>query len=89
MVDGLGSGERQAQPVVDCGADIAGLRADTRSRHQDVAAVVPSPEVLTQRVGAGRQFTVQEPAQRGARTVDPGSQAHEVTALGNERRQGG
>jgi hypothetical protein len=88
VVDWFGGGERQAEPVVDCGADVAGLRADAWSWHQDLAAVVPSPEAFTQRVGTGRQFTVQEPAQRGAWTVNPGGQAHQVTALGNWRHQG-
>ncbi|WP_159392217.1 hypothetical protein [Streptomyces stelliscabiei] len=70
LVDGLGSGERQAQPVVDRGADVPGLGADTGARQQDLGALVPGAKALAQQVGAGRQFAVEEAAQRGARTVD-------------------
>ncbi|MFD0056946.1 hypothetical protein ACFVHR_24845 [Streptomyces sp. NPDC127168] len=69
-VDGLDDGEGQAQPVVDRGADGAGLRADARAGQQELVVVVPGAVVLAQQVCVGRQFTVKEAAQWGARTMD-------------------
>ncbi|MFJ4839303.1 hypothetical protein [Streptomyces sp. NPDC088746] len=69
VVDGRGCGEGQAQPLVDCRADGAGLGADAGRREQDVVGAVLSAVVVTQRLRTGGQFAVQEPAQWGVRAT--------------------
>jgi hypothetical protein len=63
VVDRRGRGEGQAQPLVDRRADGASLGGDAGRREQDVFGAVLGAVAVAQRLRAGGQFAVQEPAQ--------------------------
>jgi hypothetical protein len=81
-VDGRGRGEGQAQPLVDRRADGAGLGADAGRREQDVVGAVLGAVGVAQRLGAGGQFAVQEPVQRGLGASQPVDQGQDGSPRG-------